>query len=139
MRRRDHVERDGSTASGAIDHPRSLVDVVCAQIRIELEPDGARAVRTRRPKPVGHRKSIRTLTNDPVTSSAMLYALLYAIIRRVLRLGISTDVEAEVMLLRHELAVLRRQIKRPKLARRDKLFVSAMGQDAASGAVGGVH
>src|SRR5919106_2943647 len=129
MRRRDHVERDGSTASGAIDHPRSLVDVVCAQIRIELEPDGARAVRTRRPKPVGHRKSIRTLTNDPVTSSAMLYALLYAIIRRVLWLsGISSDAEAEVLVLRHELPVLRRQVKRPKLRRRDKLLLAAMSR-----------
>jgi putative transposase len=58
----------------------------------------------------------------------MPYALLYAIIRRVLRLsGISSDAEADV-LVRHELAVLRRQIKRPKLRRRNKLFLSAMGR-----------
>ena len=57
----------------------------------------------------------------------MLYALLYAIIRRVLRLsGISSDTEAEVLVLRHELAVLRGQIKRPTLRRRDRLFLSAM-------------
>ena len=59
----------------------------------------------------------------------MLYALLYAIIRRVLRLGwSSSDAEAEVLVLRHELTVLRRQIKRRKLHRRDKLFLSAMSR-----------
>jgi transposase InsO family protein len=59
----------------------------------------------------------------------MLYALFYAITRRVLRLsGISSDTEAEVLVLRHELAVLRRQIKRPKLRRRDKLLFSAMSR-----------
>src|SRR6266542_3341876 len=49
--------------------------------------------------------------------------------RRVLRLsGISSDTEVEVLVLRHELAVLRRQIKRPRLRRRDKLFLSAMSR-----------
>src|SRR6266545_5869322 len=70
-----------------------------------------------------------TPTSALVTSLAMVYALLYAITRPVLRLsGISSDAEAEVLVLRHELAVLRRQIKRPKLRRRDKLFVSAMSR-----------
>jgi len=78
---------------------------------------------------VGHRNWTRARTSDLVTSPAMLYALFYAIIRRVLRLsGISSNAEAEVLVLRHELAVLRRQIKRPKLRRRDKLFLSAMSR-----------
>jgi hypothetical protein len=68
-------------------------------------------------------------TSALVTSPAMLYAIFYAISRRVLRLsGISSDTEVEVLVLRHELAVLRRQIKRPKLRRRDKLFLSAMSR-----------
>jgi hypothetical protein len=59
----------------------------------------------------------------------MLHALLYAIIRRVLRLGgVSSDTEAEVLVLRHELTVLRRQITHPKLRRRDKLFPAAMSR-----------
>src|ERR687892_1979502 len=59
----------------------------------------------------------------------MLYALVYAVARRLLRLvGVSSDTEAEVLVLRHELAVLRRQIKRPTLRRRDKLFLSAMSR-----------
>ncbi len=78
---------------------------------------------------MGHGNSIRAPTSALVTSPAMLYAILYAIVRRVLRLGgISSDTEAEVLVLRHELAVLRRQIKRPKLHRRDKLLLSAMSR-----------
>jgi hypothetical protein len=58
----------------------------------------------------------------------MLYALVYAIIRRVLLCGISSNAEAEMLVLRHELSVLRRQIKRPKLRSSDKLFLSAMSR-----------
>ena len=59
----------------------------------------------------------------------MLDALVYAIIRRVLLLsGISSDAEAEVLVLRHELAVLHRHIKRPKVRRTDKLFLAAMSR-----------
>ncbi|HEY3023438.1 MAG TPA: hypothetical protein VGK11_07385, partial [Actinomycetota bacterium] len=48
--------------------------------------------------PVGHRNPIRVPSGDSVPSPAMLYALFYAIIRRVLRLsGISSDADAEVL------------------------------------------
>ena len=62
----------------------------------------------------------------------MLFALLHAIIRRVLLLNGISSAEAEVLVLRHELAVLRRQIKRPRLRRSDKLFLSAMSRVAAT-------
>src|SRR6266496_6119724 len=93
------------------------------------EPSLADPVPQRPMQQCPHRNWIRTRSSALVTSPAVLYALLYAIIRRVLRLnGISSDIEAEVLVLRHELAVLRRQIKRPKLRRRDKLFLSAMSR-----------
>lgn len=78
--------------------------------------------------PVGHINTIRGLTCDSVASGTMFFALLYAIVRRLLRFGVvSSDAEAEMLVLRHELAVLRRQIKRPQLRRRDKLFLAALG------------
>jgi len=56
----------------------------------------------------------------------MLFALAYAMVRRLLALtGGASDAEVEVLVLRHELAVLRRQIARPKLRRRDKLSLAA--------------
>jgi hypothetical protein len=59
----------------------------------------------------------------------MLYALLYSIVRRLFRtVGVTSDAEAELLVLRHELSVLRRQIKHPKLDRRDKLFLTAMSR-----------
>jgi putative transposase len=59
----------------------------------------------------------------------VLYAILYAIVQRVLWVsGIFSGAEAEVLVVRHELALLRRRIKRPRLRRTDRLFLAAMSR-----------
>lgn len=60
----------------------------------------------------------------------MLFSLLYAFVRAVLRLllpprRLERSVEVELLVLRHELKILRRQVTRPRLRRRDRLFLAA--------------
>ena len=62
----------------------------------------------------------------------MLFALLYLLLRRLARLvaGPSHDLDRDIELtvLRHQLRVLKRQIGRPRLRRRDRLFMAALGR-----------
>ena len=62
----------------------------------------------------------------------MVFAFLYLLLRRLPRLlARSTDdfaEEVELLVLRHQLAVLRRQMGRPHLRRRDRLFMAAMSR-----------
>ena len=63
----------------------------------------------------------------------MAASLLYLLFRRALavaalRLRSREFKELEIVLLRHELAVLRRQISRPPLDERDRVFLAAAGQ-----------
>lgn len=58
----------------------------------------------------------------------MLFSLLYMVLRVVLRLapaGEARDREAEILVLRHQVKVLKRRASRPKLSRWDKLFLAA--------------
>jgi putative transposase len=59
----------------------------------------------------------------------VLFFLLYAVVRRAIRgLGGSSSVRAleiENAVLRHQLAVLRRTVKRPQLTRRDRVLLAA--------------
>ena len=58
----------------------------------------------------------------------MLFSLLYMVLRAVFRLAPvddQRDREVEILVLRHEVKVLKRKAGRPKLRRRDRLFLAA--------------
>ena len=62
----------------------------------------------------------------------MLFALLYSLLRLLLdlvdvRLRVH-DPEAELLLLRHQLRVVRRQVKRPQLNMADRTIMTALSQ-----------
>ena len=63
----------------------------------------------------------------------MLLALVYLLLRRVVRsfTGSSNELmttEVEIVVLRHQLMVLKRQVGRPHLRRRDRLFMAALSR-----------
>jgi len=58
----------------------------------------------------------------------MLFSLLYMVLRVIFRLappGEERDREVEILVLRHQVKVLKRKACRPKLHRRDRLFLAA--------------
>ncbi len=58
----------------------------------------------------------------------MLFSLLYMVLRVVFRLAPAGDLrdrEVEILVLRHQVKVLQRKAGRPKLRRRDRLFLAA--------------
>jgi putative transposase len=58
----------------------------------------------------------------------MLFSLLSVVLRAVFRLapaGDQRDREVEILVLRHQVKVLKRKAGRPMLRRRDRLFLAA--------------
>src|SRR5664280_463291 len=65
--------------------------------------------------------------------SAVIFSLVYWALRRVLELVLpglrpERSKELEIVLLRHELQVLRRQVTRPRLERADRALLAALSR-----------
>ncbi len=61
----------------------------------------------------------------------MLFSLLYMVLRGLLRLAPADDErdrQAEILVLRHQVKVLKRKARRPKLSRIDKVFLAAVSR-----------
>ena len=72
----------------------------------------------------------------------MLLGLVYSCLRLLLDIADvrfrPNDPEAELLLLRHELRVLRRQIKRPQLRPADRLIMAAFHRLVSRSGLGGL-
>ncbi len=72
----------------------------------------------------------------------MLFSVLYMVLRAVLRLapaGDQRDREVEIVVLRHQVKALQCKAGRPRLRRRDRLFLCRGSAPAAQGTMVVLH
>ena len=74
----------------------------------------------------------------------MFLSLCYVVLRRVLQLAVlrlrSNDLkDLEIVVLRHELAILRRRTRRPAMTWTDRLFLAAASRFPAARALAVLH
>ena len=65
----------------------------------------------------------------------MLFSLLYFLVRRLLGAGsrLQDEKDIELLVLRHQLKVLQRQVKRPRLNRLDRVLLAAASRAMTRG------
>ncbi|HKW69761.1 MAG TPA: integrase core domain-containing protein [Candidatus Dormibacteraeota bacterium] len=68
----------------------------------------------------------------------MLFASIYAVLRLIVDIGVirnmtEAELHGELLALRHEVAILRRQVKRPDLFPVDRMILAAIGRHLPSG------
>jgi len=75
---------------------------------------------------------------EPLGSALVLLASIYSVVRLIvgaieLHRRSSDELQLEVLALRHEVAILRRQVKRPDLFPTDRLILAALGRHLQDG------
>ena len=89
---------------------------------------------------LGHCGCLATTTGlvEPLWSPLVLFASIYSVIRLIVGAievhgRSSEELQVEVLALRHEVAILRRQVKRPDLLPTDRLILAALGRRLQAG------